>query len=542
MTPFLPWFIVKVIEMKKWAKFTCGALTGLMLASSVAGASCKPNEVERYVKELNLPEQNRAIIGQLEYDANTKALLDEISYLLGEIQVSERVLNDLKNIAADKKVTNEELVKFGDLDGDGLSNQEELKYKTDLLNPDTDNDGLNDREETLAYRTNPLNFDSDKDGLRDGKEVLTYKTNPLEPDTDKDGLNDREEVLAYRTDPLNPDSDRDGLKDGEEVLTHKTNPRKPDTDNDGLDDGEEVLVYGTNPLREDSDNDRFTDEEEILVFKSDPLDKNDPLNLDLKPYEDSDGDGVMDCDDLEPYKENSYKETVSWLSREMKRDALSCICQEDKVKTFENLCHKVLKNVPHAKGRGWGKYPNAKWDASDDWCKHPRDILMNYYTYHRKVQLPPDCDDVSCVYDIMADYIIERTGWDEEGEETGNSGVDCDVFTCIAHGGHHIVCIVNINGEEYAVDPSTGGFLELSLYSRSGLKFPWDKGYTRRNIIPKILMVKFDKRYTDSIFNKKCRYIRVNVSRGSFWEMLRNQTPENEKKLEMLYLKVRPSD
>jgi len=49
-------------------------------------------------------------------------------------------------------------------------------------------------------------------------------------------------------------------------------------------------------------------------------------------------------------------------------------------------------------------------------------------------------------------------------------------------------------------------------------------------------MVKFDKRYTDSIYNQ--RYISVSFP----WSLLRNQTPENEKKLEELYLRIKPPD
>jgi hypothetical protein len=58
-----------------------------------------------------------------------------------------------------------------DSDGDGLSDDEEIKLGTNPNSPDTDNDGLTDREEVKVYGTNPLNADTDGDGYTDGDEV-----------------------------------------------------------------------------------------------------------------------------------------------------------------------------------------------------------------------------------------------------------------------------------------------------------------------------------------------------------------------------------
>lgn len=58
-----------------------------------------------------------------------------------------------------------------DSDGDGLSDADEAGIGTSARKPDTDNDGLFDREEVETYRTNPLNPDSDSDGYLDGEEV-----------------------------------------------------------------------------------------------------------------------------------------------------------------------------------------------------------------------------------------------------------------------------------------------------------------------------------------------------------------------------------
>ncbi len=94
-----------------------------------------------------------------------------------------------------------------DSDGDGLTDEYELRIGTDPNNPDTDGDGLKDGEEVLTYKTDPLNPDSDFDGLKDGAEVLKYKTDPLDPDTDKGGVKDGHEVLEDHTDPLNGNDD-----------------------------------------------------------------------------------------------------------------------------------------------------------------------------------------------------------------------------------------------------------------------------------------------------------------------------------------------
>jgi len=78
-----------------------------------------------------------------------------------------------------------------DIDGDTLC---------DGVDPDDDNDGLSDSDETSVYGTDPLNPDSDGDGLNDGFEV-SIGTNPLLADTDEDGFSDHVE-RNLGSDPL----------------------------------------------------------------------------------------------------------------------------------------------------------------------------------------------------------------------------------------------------------------------------------------------------------------------------------------------------
>lgn len=58
-----------------------------------------------------------------------------------------------------------------DYDFDGLSNDDENKHGTSLLNADTDGDGIKDGDE-VNIGTDPLNADTDGDGIPDGIEII----------------------------------------------------------------------------------------------------------------------------------------------------------------------------------------------------------------------------------------------------------------------------------------------------------------------------------------------------------------------------------
>ncbi|MDS0295083.1 IclR-like transcriptional regulator [Halogeometricum sp. S3BR5-2] len=170
----------------------------------------------------------------------------------------------------------------GDVDGDGLSNAEEVSGETEFKNADTDDDGLDDGAEVNTHGTDPTSADTDGDGLDDTAEIRTYETNPTKSDTDGDGLADGPEINQYSTSPSEADSDGDGLDDGEEVNTYGTNPNKADTDGDGLSDGEEINTYETNPNKADTDEDNLDDAAEVQTYETNPN------------KADTDGDGLND--------------------------------------------------------------------------------------------------------------------------------------------------------------------------------------------------------------------------------------------------------
>ncbi|MDD4017430.1 MAG: hypothetical protein PHV28_05745, partial [Kiritimatiellae bacterium] len=206
-----------------------------------------------------------------------------------------------------------------------VSNGLALEYRfgtgTDPLDPDTDDDGLEDGEE-IGLGTDPFDDDTDGDGLSDGEEA-GVGTDPLDPDTDNDGLDDDWESWNMpEFDPLDPsdggsDDDGDGLSFAEEYLGtcgYTSDPNDWDTDGDGIPDGAEAAL-GTNPRSRDSDGDGLSDPDEILA-ETDPRAADtdndgmgDGWEVDhgFDPSDPSDGPDDADGDGLSNEDEEDYR-------------------------------------------------------------------------------------------------------------------------------------------------------------------------------------------------------------------------------------------
>lgn len=93
----------------------------------------------------------------------------------------------------------------GDEDKDGISNENEVAFDTNIFSADTDADGITDYNEvTRVPNTNPTLADSDFDGLSDYDEITKYYTDPVLFDTDEDGASDGKEI-ELNFDPRNYD-------------------------------------------------------------------------------------------------------------------------------------------------------------------------------------------------------------------------------------------------------------------------------------------------------------------------------------------------
>ncbi|MGI9243227.1 MAG: hypothetical protein ACR2RV_20685, partial [Verrucomicrobiales bacterium] len=150
------------------------------------------------------------------------------------------------------------LARFNESTGisvDELRIATEFNDITGIVNPDADNDGMDDGWELTNMVDDPED-DPDSDELTNLEE-FEAGTNPNEADTDADGIDDKQELDgtgnrfdSLATDPVEGDSDGDGLGDGAEVSDTNgfvTNPNSPDTDSDGENDATEI-AEGTDPL------------------------------------------------------------------------------------------------------------------------------------------------------------------------------------------------------------------------------------------------------------------------------------------------------
>ena len=189
-----------------------------------------------------------------------------------------------------------------DFDGDGLTAEEEAVVGTNEGNvdgscsfttcPDTDSDGIDDGEE-VAGGSDPLDprstpDDLDGDGLSNDQETQGHTLS-----VDRTGRGSFVDI-DVSSDPNDPDTDGDKLTDRDEF--NLSDPRDPDTDNDRLNDFLEVRVYGSNPRTADTDEDAMT----VNGFKDRLLDGAELDDGTSPTLADTDGDGKRDGDDIQP--------------------------------------------------------------------------------------------------------------------------------------------------------------------------------------------------------------------------------------------------
>lgn len=128
--------------------------------------------------------------------------------------------------------------------------------------PDTDKDGLTDDLEQKGWIVTIV--------LADGSvEQRQVTSDPTIKDTDNDGLDDKQEHRRG-TDPRNADTDGDLIPDADEINLFLSSPTHQDTDGDGLNDSSELHTFKTSFIREDTDGDGFTDRQEIIDFGRNP--------------------------------------------------------------------------------------------------------------------------------------------------------------------------------------------------------------------------------------------------------------------------------
>ncbi|MHA2249667.1 MAG: SBBP repeat-containing protein [Candidatus Kariarchaeaceae archaeon] len=169
-----------------------------------------------------------------------------------------------------------------DYDDDELTNLEEVLLSSNPLDPDTDNDGMEDGWETqnkLDPNKSDATLDADHDGVENGFEN-SLNSNPNNPDSDGDGMNDgweyQYQLRINKNDTLD-DPDNDSLPNIWEYQM-LLNPKDPsdafdDPDEDGLTNLEEFKrgLDATNP---DTDGDTMKDGWEV-DHELNPLDKSD---------------------------------------------------------------------------------------------------------------------------------------------------------------------------------------------------------------------------------------------------------------------------
>ena len=329
-----------------------------------------------------------------------------------------------------------------DIDGDGVTNEQEIIDGTDPLKADTDGDGVTDGKEktdgtdpkdsckfilasqTLAPSTAWNTADCDGDGVTNAQEKADG-TDLLKADTDGDGVPDGIEK-ANRTSGTNPcsfvlasqtlppsaawnaaDCDGDGLTNAREK-TLGTNPLNPDTDFDGVPDGVEVTI-GSNPLSVDSDGDGIADNVDNCPTVNNPGQQDmDGDGIGDACDSDRDGDGVSNTSDNCP-------DTPNRDQADRDRDGKGDVCDTSELNVSQAITPNgdgindtwVIYNIENHPGstvrvfNRWGKEVFYSKDYKNDWDGHYRDYKENL----------PSSGSYFYQIDLGGDGIIDAQGW-----------------------------------------------------------------------------------------------------------------------------------
>ena len=278
-----------------------------------------------------------------------------VSYKWKKIDKTYTVISNVKD-NDDLSLTSEEstLFKSDDLDGDGLSNDEENKYGT-----------------------NPSLEDSDMDGISDYDEIYKYKTDPSKKDSDSDGLNDYDEI-EFGLDPLKKDSKNDGILDSNREITYKYNSSDVDLSIKGTGNIASTVVDVTNDTQISNKTGMinklfsfYTDGKLISANISIPYTEDE-----LKKYE-------LNEDDLSIYYYNSdkatYDEVQTTINKEKKNltatiNHFSSYVIGDKKKINKKVGNQVLFILDNS----WSLYTKEQYEKITN-LKYTQSVEMPGY-------------------------------------------------------------------------------------------------------------------------------------------------------------------
>ncbi len=160
-----------------------------------------PHKSTQKMYDLKSPSTSKGVMGILIF-LILFLVLGAVFYFVyaNFIKSDEGFDNDLDIVIDD---TIEDELGSDSLDSDNSEGLTEEDIASDILDDqilfgepiDRDGDGLDDDREA-SVGTDPKNWDSDGDELSDGDEVIIWKSDPLDPDTDDDGYLDGAEIKS----------------------------------------------------------------------------------------------------------------------------------------------------------------------------------------------------------------------------------------------------------------------------------------------------------------------------------------------------------